>query len=211
VRAAVARALMALATLGLGHSRRDWAFAMEAEFDEAAAEGRQLGFAAGCLIAAAREMPRHAEGRLMLAYHALALGLLVPMAFLQFACAIGLSGGQGGIYALLAISGGRDPYIVDAQYSAVPVLLGLWLLLGASHLRLAWRLLDRNWSGVVQAGAMIAGAALTLVELVGVLRLQAAFLLPVVGLMAVEAIFIRAVAQWDGHAAPDALPVSAVG
>lgn len=202
---------MALATCCLGQSQRDWAFAMEAEYDEAAAERRQLGFAAGCLIAAAREMPRHAEGRLMLAYHALALGLLVPMAFLQFACAIGLSGGQGGIYSLLVMAGGRDPYIADAQLSAVPVLLVLWLLLGAGHLRLAWLLLDRNWLGVVQAGAMIAGAALTLVELVGVLRLQAAFLVPVVGLMAVEAIFVIAVAQWDGRAASDALPVSAVG
>jgi hypothetical protein len=201
---------MALATFCLGQSCRDWAFAMEAEFDEAVAERRQLGFAAGCLVAAAREMPRHAEGRLTLADHALALGLLVPMAFLQFACAIGLLGGQGGIYAMLAMGGTREPYAVNAQFSAVPVLLALWLLLGLCHLRLAWLLLDRDWTRVVQAGALIASAALTLVMLVAVLHLQAAFLAPVVGMLGVEGIVLFALAQWDGHAAPAAWSASAV-
>lgn len=208
MRAAVARALMALATCCLGESRRDWALAMQAEFDEAGTA--QLGFAAGCLIAAAREMPRHAEGRLMLADHALALGLIVPMAFLQFACAIGLLGGQGGIYAMLAIDGGHEPYLIEAQFSAVPVLLVLWLLLGICHLRLAWLLLDRDWQGMVQAGAMIASAALTLVILVTVLRLAASFLAPVIGMLGVEAIFLLVLAQWDGRSPSGALPATAI-
>lgn len=209
MRAAVARALMALATYCLGESRREWAFAMQAEFDEAGAAGAQLAFAAGCLVAAAREMPHHAEGRLTVADHALALGLLVPMAFLQFACAIGLSGGQGGIYAVLAMNGGHDPFIANAQFSAVPVLLVLWLLLGLCHLRLAWLLLDRDWTGVAQAGALIASGALTLVMLVTVLQLQAAFVVPIVGMLAVEALFVVALAQWDGRALREALPVNA--
>lgn len=209
MRAAVARALMALATCCLGESRRDWALAMQAEYDAAAAEGAQLGFAAGCLITAARAMPGHAEGRRMLADHALALGLLVPMAFVQFACAIGLSGGQGGIYGMLAMDGGHDPFMANAQFSAMPVLLVLWLLLGIYHLRLAWRLLDRDWQSVVQAGAMIAAAMLTLVILVSVLQLQAAFLAPIVGMLAVEAIFLFALAQWNGGAAAQAWPAGA--
>jgi hypothetical protein len=200
---------MALATCCLGESRRDWAFAMQAEFDEAGGERAQLAFAAGCLVAAARELPHHAEGRLTLADHALALGLLVPMASLQFACAIGLMGGQGGIYGMLAMEGGHDPFIANAQFGAVPVLLVLWLLLGLCHLRLAWLLLDRDWAGVVQAGALTASGALTLVMLVAVLQLQAAFLAPVVGMLAVEAIFVTAVAQWDGRALREGVPVSA--
>ena len=211
MRAAVARALMALGNYCLGESRCDWASAMQAEYDEAAAEGRQLDFAAGCLIAAAREMPHHVEGRLTIADHALALGLLVPMAFLQFACAIGLSGGRKGVYAMLAMDGGRMPYLANAQFSALPVLLVLWLLLGICHLRLAWLLLDRNWTGVVRAGAMIASAALTLVLMVVVLQLQAVFLVPVVGMLAVEGLGLFALAQWDGRASSGALPVSAVG
>jgi len=84
--AAVSRALMALAICCLGESRREWALAMRGEFEAAIEEREPLAFAAGCLIAAWREMPKHAEGRLVLANHALALGLLVPVAVFQFAC-----------------------------------------------------------------------------------------------------------------------------
>lgn len=165
---------------------------MQAEFEEARAAGGELPFAMGCLIAAWREMPRHAEGRLKLVDHALALGLLVPVAFLQFACAIGLSSGQGGTYGVLAMISTEDPYLVDAQSSALTALLVLWLLLGAAHLRLAWALLDREWTRVVQGAALIAAAALTLVTMVEVLHLHAAFLWPVVGVMIVELILVSA-------------------
>ena len=62
---------------------------MQGEFDAAIADGRPLTFAVGCLIAAWREMPTQAQGRFVLANYALALGLLVPTAGLQFACVIG--------------------------------------------------------------------------------------------------------------------------
>ena len=190
MKAAVARSLMTLATCCLGNSRREWAQAMQAEFVEAGAAGRQLGFAAGCLIAAWREMPRHAEGRLILADHVLALGLLLPAAFLQFACAIGLTGGPGGIYGMLALVGGNEPYLVNAQAGAVPILLVLWLLLGTTHLRLAWALLDRDRGCIVQAGSLIAAAAITLVMMVAVLQLRGAYLGPVIGTMIVELAFV---------------------
>ena len=194
---------MALATYSLGNDRREWALAMQAECEEAGAAGRQLRFAAGCLIAAWREMPRHAEGRLVLADHALALGLLIPVAFLQFACAIGLSGGQSGLYGMLAMVGTEDPYLANAQLGALPVLLVLWLLLGVAHLRLAWALLDRDWTRVVQGGSLIAAAAITLVMLVGVLHLEAAFLGPVVGVMVVELILILAASHLHGRTSPE--------
>lgn len=204
MKAAVARSLMALATYCLGDSRREWAHAMQAEFHEAGAAGRQLSFAAGCLIAAWREMPRHAEGRLILADHALALGLLVPVAFLQFACAIGLLSGKGGVYGMLAMGGTEDPYLAYAQFSAIPVLLMLWLLLGAAHLRLAWALLDRDWERVVQAGSLIAAAALTLVIMVEVLYLQAAFLGSVMAVMVIELIFVTAASRLHGRVSSEA-------
>ena len=50
-----------------------------------------------------------------------------------------------------------------------------------------------------------------MVLMVVVLQLQAVFLVPVVGMLAVEGFGLFALAQWDGRAASGALPVSAVG
>src|ERR1700712_3452057 len=77
--AVAARAVMSLATCCLGEDRREWALAMQGEFEVAAEKGEPLAFAAGCLIAAWGEMPKHEEGRLVLANYTLALGLLIPM------------------------------------------------------------------------------------------------------------------------------------
>jgi len=88
---AFARAMMALAAHGLGEARRPWGVAMLAEFDAAADAGQPLRFAAGCLIAAIRELPRQEEGRFALASYALALGVMLPMASVQLGAAL-----QGG-------------------------------------------------------------------------------------------------------------------
>ena len=53
----------------------------------------------------------------------------------------------------------------------------LWLVLGMGHLRLAWVLLDRDWSSVVKIGALMAAAAITLFAFMGVLFLDATALL----------------------------------
>ena len=206
MRAAVARSLMTLATCCLGYSRREWAQAMQAEFIEAGTAGQKLGFAAGCLIAAWREMPRHVEGRLILVDHALALGVLLPAAFLQFACAIGMTGGPGGVYGVLALVGENDPYLVNAQAGAVPILLVLWLLLGATHLRLAWALLDRDRDRVVQAGSLVAAAAITLVIMIAVLRLRGAFLGPVIGTMIVELAFVVVTSRLHERVSAESYP-----
>src|SRR5439155_14596231 len=79
----VSRALVALAARSLGPSRRVWAEAMEVELYTAIEDGRPLVFATGCLLAAWRELPAHPEGRLTLARHALAIGLIVPVAGLS--------------------------------------------------------------------------------------------------------------------------------
>jgi hypothetical protein len=198
----LSRALVALAGGCLGDGRRDWADAMAAELEEAIADERPLSFAAGCLVAALRQMPGQAEGRLQLANHALALGLLVPAAFLQFACAIGLSSGQGGLYGTLAIAGATDPLQAAAQLAALPALLILWLLLGIGHLRLAWMLLERDWTRVARTGALIIGASLTLFLFMGVLLLDATALRLLAGVLAVELGFVLGVARWHARISP---------
>src|SRR5687767_920672 len=64
---AFARALMSLAASCFGETRHEWGLAMQAEFEAANEDRKPLRFAAGCLIAAWREMPHHAHGRLILA------------------------------------------------------------------------------------------------------------------------------------------------
>ena len=88
MRAPVSRALMAVAAACMGERRRDWAMAMQAEFETAADEGDALPFAAGCLAAAWREMLVREEGHFLLTSYALALGLMIPMATLQIGSAL---------------------------------------------------------------------------------------------------------------------------
>ncbi|WP_420137327.1 hypothetical protein [Sphingomonas sp.] len=121
--AALARALMQLAICCLGQSRREWANAMRAEFDAVEQTGNALTFAAGCLIAAWREAPRHAEGRIGIATHLFALGVLIPIAFVQFAYVIGLTMGPGGAYPLLAPAASHAPMTAAAQFSGIPALI----------------------------------------------------------------------------------------
>lgn len=204
---ALARALMVLTGRCLGEERRAWALAMEAEFDAAEEDGRSLAFAVGCLSVAWREMPRLAVGRLVLANHALALGLLIPVAFFQFAYAIGLCTGPGGPYGLVAAAAGsQDDLLVQPQLSAIPALLMLWVILGIGHLRLAWVLLDCDWGRVVKTLALIGSATLTLLVVMKLLSLDATSLLPQAAALAVELAFILAGARWHARLFPDATP-----
>ena len=76
MKAALPRAIMALAECCMDDSRREWSAAMRAEFEEAVADGRSLSFAAGCFAAAWREMLTREQGRYTLTNYALALGLM---------------------------------------------------------------------------------------------------------------------------------------
>jgi hypothetical protein len=192
---ALSRGLMQLATCCLGESRREWALAMQAEFEEADRARTPLSFACGCLIAAWRELPRHTEGRLGLASHVLALGILIPLALFQFGCGLGLSTAHGGLHPLLIPDESQGPYVASPQLAAMPALHILWLMLGAGHLRLAWVLLERDWSRVVKAGALIAAAAVTLFMFMGVLLLDTGALMVLAAELAIETIFIFALAR----------------
>jgi hypothetical protein len=196
---------MTLAARSLGDSRREWALAMQAEFEAAMDDRRPLAFAIGCLIAAWREMPSQEQGRFLLANYALALGLLVPMAGLQFACAAGSSylfAGQAELYSVLAPGGAQDPYLAEAHRSAIPILLALWVMLGSGHLRLAWVVLERDWSRVISAAAFTVAASATLVIFTGVLFLNDACVALQAVLLAIELGATYASARWHARLFP---------
>ncbi|HEX8414784.1 MAG TPA: hypothetical protein VF637_12990 [Sphingomicrobium sp.] len=204
--AVAARALMSLATCCLGEDRRDWALAMQGEFEAAVHKRESLAFAAGCLFAAWREMPKQEEGRFVLANYTLALGVLIPMAVLQLACAIGSPNvftGQSGSYQMLSDGGGKGPFLMDAQLSAAPALLVIWLLLGIGHLRLAWVLVERNWAGVTKVAATIAATAVALFIFSEVLFFDVASLLPQAAMLGIELALVFVVARWEASIFPD--------
>lgn len=164
MRTAIAAATMTLATACMGASRRDWACAMQGEFETAVAEGGQLRFALGCLLAAVKELPRHAKGRLALADHTLAVAILVPIAAIQFLCAIGMVAPffpAGGLCSFPVEGSVKAMFFSEACLSTQPARLCLWALLGITNLRLAWLLLEGDWPGVIRAASLAVAVTLT--------------------------------------------------
>ena len=203
----VSRAVMSLANRCLGADRREWGMAMGAEFDAAVEDGRPFVFAIGCLIAACREMLKQDRGRLALANYTLALGLLIPMAALQFQQAMGvlLSLQRGSPHAMLAAGIGRNPYLTWSQNSAMPVLLLMWILPGMAHLGLAWVLVEKDWPRVVKFGALIGAEMMTLWLFTAVLMLDLSSLSAQVTRLALELAGVVVIAQWHARLASDAL------
>lgn len=194
---AVSRALLALASRSLGSDRRTWAMAMEAEFEAAVEDRRPFLFALGCLFAAWREIGKHSEGRLILANYALALGVLIPMAALQFQQAIGfLSLAEGPPFGIPSAGDGPNLYLIWSQNSAIPVLLITWLLLGMAHLCLAWMLVEGDWPRIVKCGTLIGAATITLSLFMGVLMLDLSSLRAQVAELAIEFVAVVSISQW---------------
>jgi len=196
-----ARAVMSLAGQCLGTGRREWALAMQAEFEAAAEDGKPFAFAIGCLIVAWRELVKQGEGRLLLAKYVLALVLLIPMAALQFEQAIGFSifPVTGGTHGMLASGARPNPYLIWSQCSAVPLLLMLWMLLGIAHLCLAWVLVEGDWPRTIKCGAMIGAATITLSLFTGVLMLDTSPLIMQVRELGIELAAIILAGQWHAR------------
>jgi hypothetical protein len=205
--AAVSRAVMFVAECCLGESRREWALAMRAEFEVAVAEGRPFVFAAGCLVAAWREIPNHAEGRLVLSAYALALSVLIPMAVLQFALALGFSsifaGGEA-FNGVLVVGASQSPVLASSQLDAVPSLLALWLLIGVGHVRLAWVLVELDWARVAKVAALIGAATITLFILTAALVLDVTFVVLQAAGMVIELTALIALAKRHARLFPHA-------
>ena len=85
----LSKIVMVIAIACLGNYGREWARLMLAEFRIASEEGRPLSFAFQCLWRALREMPKHQEGRLALGRYGVALFLMLPIAAILTAGAIG--------------------------------------------------------------------------------------------------------------------------
>jgi hypothetical protein len=194
--AAIARAVMRVTAACLGESRREWAAAMHGEFASAIEDERPLSFAMGCLVAAWREMPSHGQGRFTLANHALALGVLIPMAVVQFQCVLRVP------YALLTPGNQSGLYLAETYRSAVGPLVALWILLGLGHLRLAWALLDRDWPRVVSIAALTVAACTTLLVFTVVLFLDDPGATAQALLLIVELSSIYALGRWHSRLFP---------
>lgn len=187
---------------------------MEGEFQSAIDDGRPLAFAAGCLIAAWREMPAQEEGHLALASYAFVLGMLLPMATLQLASGLGLPHlllGPGGLYGMLAASSAQNPYLATTCFSAAPALVALWLLLGLSHLRIAWALLEHDWPNVVRFAVLAVAASATLAIFTGVLFLREDGVALQAAALMVELTATYAIAQWHSRLFPGASSRSVIG
>jgi hypothetical protein len=197
----VSRAVMSLAGRCFGTERQEWGLAMQAEFEAAVDDGKPFVFAVGCLIAAWREMVSQGEGRLVLVNYALALGLLLPMAELQFEQAIRAASPEG---MIAAVAG--NPYLLWSQNSAVPVLLILWLLLGTAHLCLAWVLVDWDWPRVIKFGALIGAIMITLFLFMGVLLLDLSPLISQVAKSGIALAAIVVAAWWHARLFSNAAP-----
>ncbi|WP_445191877.1 hypothetical protein ACT009_15070 [Sphingomonas sp. Tas61C01] len=173
---------------------------MEVEFEEAVDDGKPLTFAFGCLIAAWREIGKHSEGRLFIANYALALGLIIPMAALQFQQAVGfLSSTDGLPFGMRGAGAGLNSYLIWSQSSATPIMLIMWLLLGVTHLCLAWLLVERDWIRVVKCGTLIGAAMITLSLFTGILMLDMSPLSVPIAELAIEFAAICTMFRWHGR------------
>ncbi len=203
--AAVSRALLSLASRSLGSDRRTWAMAMEAEFEEAVEDGKPMMFAIGCLIAAWREIGKHSEGRLIVASYALALGLLIPMAVLQFQQAVSfLPLVESSPVGIPGAGAEPNPYLIWSQNSAIPILLITWILLGMAHLCLAWMLVDGDWPRIVKCGTLIGAAMITLALFMGVLMLDLSPLRAQFAELAIELAAVISISRWHIRVYADA-------
>jgi hypothetical protein len=209
--ATLARAVMALADACLGDHRRDWALAMQTEFEFAIHDGKPLRFAAGCLTSALREMPTRAEGRFALTSHAVAFSLLPLAALLIVGTASGypfLPSGQAGISSWLTGGGEQLRLLTPWNRGFAPALMLLIWGLIAGRLLMPWFILERNWTRVGTLARVNSAATVTLLLFTGALFLDLSFmLLPAVAL-ATELLAIWLLYNWQTRIFAEPPPVA---
>jgi hypothetical protein len=198
---AFSRALMTLACQCLGEGRRAWAQAMQAEFDIAVEDGRALSFAAGCLIGALRQMPMQEEGRFVLTNYTLALAVMVPIAAIEISAAM---------FGLPHLFGGlRDPgagmtfaqkLIIGGAFRVVaPSLTLLLLLCGGAQLRLAWLMLERDWTRATSTGVANLAAITTLILFMGCMFLDVGQAVTLAAVLGIELALIAGLGRWHAE------------
>lgn len=199
MRAALSRSILTLATLCMRSRDHGWGSAMRSELEEVIAEGAGLQFAFGCLVASWGRMPAHDEGRFSLTIHALALGLIVPLGTLQVA---GLWQGFPAMLSIgdFAVPNSLQGYLMTSAYQGLtPLIVGVSLLLGGAHLRLAWTLLDRDWARVEAAGAMSLAASVTIIIMIGLLDCNVGQALRQGAILLLERAIVATLARWHAE------------
>ncbi len=199
MKAFLARALMTLAIACMEGRRRPWGRAMQAEVEVAIEVGGALRFALGCFLATVLRLPVHAEGRFTLTAHVLALGLMVPLAALQIGCAVldfPFFVPDAGVIDLIAH---QDPLTVSAYRMVVPSVIGLLLVLGVGHLRMAWLILERDWPRVVKTASLTLAATATVLPVMVLLYLDLTQLLLQSAILIVELVILHAMARWHSE------------
>jgi Mg2+/Co2+ transporter CorB len=101
------------------------------------------------------------------------------------------------------IGGAEGPFLAEAQLTARPALLIIWLLLGISHLRLAWALVERDWARITDFGAAIAATTVTIFIFSEVMSFDVASLIPQAAALAIELAVILLMARWQARVFPD--------
>jgi hypothetical protein len=209
MKAAAARALMALAACCMGESRGEWSAAMQAEYQAAAADGDAPGFAFGCLLASWRALPASEEGRFTLTSYGLALLLMIPMATVQIGCALlgypYLYPGERGLRGALLVGSEHEALLRGVYQHAVPSLALLLLLLGIAQLCIAWAMLERNWSRAARIGTLTLASATTLIIFMTALMLDCSRALLQVAVLAIELAMVWMVARWHAQLVPPAI------
>ena len=195
---------MTLAACCLGNHRREWALAMQAEFEAALDDGKPLTFAIGCLVGAWRQMPAHEEGRFVLANYILVFSLILPVAAIMLANIItefSMNFAASGDGASPLASAEHGPLLTDANQSAVPPLAIVVLLLIATHLRIAWLLLERDWQRVAATCRLTAASAVALAIFSSLVFLSGIGLIHA-AVVAVELSGVLILARWHDKLRP---------
>ncbi len=146
--ASLPQRIVAIAARCLPPDEWAWGQAMRAELEAAAADGRALPFALGCLTTAWRRLPLHRNGRSLLARHGLTIGLILPFAAFHFQCGLRgayfLISGHDPYYAVLTHGGAAQRARAELYRDMTPAVTALLLLLGLAHMAIAWTVLQRR-------------------------------------------------------------------
>jgi len=203
MRTRLALIILALADRVLGARNAAWAQAMRAELDAAIEDGRPLRFASGCLLAAWRELPRFSDGRLVLASHAFAIGLVVPLAALWLWLGVlgfpYLAFGNVGFWGFVAGRSEQIPLLLVGEWALAPALTLIILLQGAGQLLLAWFLLERNWARVSAVARFNAATLTTLLVVTGMIAVAGTGMLFGIAALITETLAVLALAWWHDH------------
>jgi hypothetical protein len=203
MRARLARTIVALAARTLGTRHADWAQAMKAELDVAIDDGRPMSFAAGCLLASWRQMLRFSEGRLTLASHLLAIGIIVPLAALWLW--LGLLGypylaiGNVGVWGFIEGRSEQIPLLLVGEWSLAPALTMVILLQSVGQLLLAWFLLERDWPRVSSVARFNAATLTTLLLVTSMIAVVGYGVLFGITALITETLAVLALAWWHDH------------